>query len=162
MPTLKQLPLKSSPTSIPTVKIKKEDRKGLIHLNKDVPLPDTYSEGTFPIDIIAIHGINGGPYSTWTHSNGSFWLGDFLTEEFPGARIFSFAYAAKVFLSFDTSDFEAFARGLLEGILAERKTAEVGSSQTLWHRIFWSFLTSSYSFSDARSYLSATAWVASF
>jgi hypothetical protein len=119
---LKHLLPKSSPTP------ENEDRKGLIHLNKDVPLPDTNSEGTFPIDIIAIHGINGGAYSTWTHSNGLFWLGDFLTEEFPGARIYSFAYAAKVFLSLDTSDFEAFARGLLEGILAERKTAEVGTS----------------------------------
>jgi hypothetical protein len=108
--------------------MKEEDRKGLIHLNKDVPLPNTYSEGTFPIDIIAIHGINGGAYSTWTHKNGLFWLGDLLTEEFPGARIYSFAYAAKVFLSLDTSDFEAFARGLLEGILVERKTAEVGTS----------------------------------
>jgi len=104
---------------------------GLIPLNSNTPIPDTYSEGTFPVDIIAVHGLNGGAYSTWTHpQNGMMWLRDLLPQELPGARVYSFGYASKVF-SLDTSGFEDFARELLEGIRAQRGTASVSGACSL-------------------------------
>jgi hypothetical protein len=74
-----------------------------------------------------VHGINGGPYSTWKHQNGTFWLRDLLTKELPGARVYSFGYSAKVFLSLDTGGFEDFARELLEDIRVERGTPAVSA-----------------------------------
>jgi len=83
------------------------------------------------VDIIAVHGLNGGAYSTWTHpQNGMMWLRDLLPQELPGARVYSFGYASKVF-SLDTSGFEDFARELVEGIRAQRGTASVSGACSL-------------------------------
>src|SRR5438034_11849508 len=48
--------------------------------------PDLGEEHVIPgaPDIVAIHGINGHAYKTWTHENGAFWLQDFLPEQIPG------------------------------------------------------------------------------
>src|ERR1700684_2527676 len=34
------------------------------------------SVGLNEVDIIAIHGLGGTPYKTWTHENGVLWLRD--------------------------------------------------------------------------------------
>jgi hypothetical protein len=83
-------------------------------------------EETFSLDIVALHGITGDAYDTWTHENGTFWLRDFLPKEFPGARIFSFGYPAEVFCTLGTGDLDSFARSLLEDLKCERRRKEVG------------------------------------
>lgn len=98
---------------------------GLFDLTKDVLIPEVYSKGTFPIDIIAVHGVNGGAFSTWTHDNGTFWLRDLLPKELPGARVYSFAYPAKLVFSRETGGIDEFARELLEAIRTQRNTEEV-------------------------------------
>ncbi|KAL2061254.1 hypothetical protein VTL71DRAFT_7527, partial [Oculimacula yallundae] len=115
--------LKESPIStIP----KRENRYGLLPLSN--PTPPSLSSPTarqFPVDIIAIHGITGDAYSTWTDKESSFfWLQDSLPKEFPGARIYSFGYRAEVFLSLDTGDFETFAGDLLDEIFSTRLSDE--------------------------------------
>jgi hypothetical protein len=80
----------------------------------------TKSEENYLLDIVAVHGITGDAYDTWTHDNGKLWLRDFLPEDFPGARVFSFGYDAEVFCSRSKGNIESFARSLLEGLTRER------------------------------------------
>jgi hypothetical protein len=82
-------------------------------------------EELFPVDIIAVHGIDGDAYNTWTHENGYFWLRDAVPEAFPGARVYSYGYPANIFMSLETGGFDDFARGLLLEISLERKSKEV-------------------------------------
>jgi len=99
---------------------------GLLRLNPNdlntdaVPPADNYS-----LDIVAIHGITGDAFSTWTHKNRTNWLRDFLPNAFPGARIFTFGYPAEVFWSRSDGDIDSFARSLLEGLKRERRQLKV-------------------------------------
>jgi hypothetical protein len=71
-------------------------------------------------DIIAIHGINGDAYKTWTHENGSLWLRDFLPEHIAGARVFSFGYPSEVAFTKAKGSIIDFGRTLLEQLKAYR------------------------------------------
>ena len=90
------------------------------------PFADAEVGKTYYVDIVAVHGIIGDAYDTWTHENGKSWLRDFLPEDLPGVRVFSFGYPAEVFLSLSTGDLDAFGRSLLEGLKRERRQKEVG------------------------------------
>ncbi|TVY14174.1 Ankyrin repeat domain-containing protein [Lachnellula arida] len=78
-------------------------------------------EGNCPVDIIALHGINGDAYSTFTGtSSQNLWLRDFLPRSFPGARIYTFGYDARVLFSLATGDISTFANNLLEDVCGVR------------------------------------------
>ncbi|EPE26751.1 Ankyrin repeat-containing protein [Glarea lozoyensis ATCC 20868] len=85
-----------------------------------------------PVDIVALHGIDGTPFKTWTWSDvesskkapDAFWLQDFLPEVFPGSRIYTFGYNAKIFLSKGTGNITTFATDLLENLLDIRTKRE--------------------------------------
>jgi hypothetical protein len=77
------------------------------------------------VDIVALHGINGDAYDTWTHRNGKLWLRDFLAQQLPGARIFTFGYPSEVAFTLATGRLGDFARSLLEELNYVRRTAEV-------------------------------------
>ncbi|KEZ46772.1 hypothetical protein SAPIO_CDS0062 [Scedosporium apiospermum] len=54
-----------------------------------------------PIDIIAVHGLNGDSMNTWTHFPGrgkpsTMWLRDLLPEKLPSSRVMTFQYDASV------------------------------------------------------------------
>ncbi|OXV07870.1 hypothetical protein Egran_04368 [Elaphomyces granulatus] len=77
------------------------------------------------VDIVALHGINGHTHNTWKHENGSLWLQDFLPHQLPGARVFSFGYPAEIItIASATRRIQDFARALLEGLRAVRRTLE--------------------------------------
>lgn len=42
--------------------------------------------------IVAVHGLGGDAFRTWTARNGTFWLRDLLPAEVPSARVLSFGY----------------------------------------------------------------------
>lgn len=42
------------------------------------------------IDIVAVHGPNDGPLSSWTHKSGVIWLTDILPKDLPNCRILPF------------------------------------------------------------------------
>lgn len=99
------------------------EKFGLFHLN---PVPTLPKEDalSYKLDIVALHGIKGDAYHTWTEKNGkieNFWLRDQLPNELPGARIFSYGYDADVLFSRATGTIEDFAITLLEDLVRERK-----------------------------------------
>jgi hypothetical protein len=44
-------------------------------------------EARSSVDIVALHGLNGDAYNTWTHENGKLWLRDFLAQQLLGWRV---------------------------------------------------------------------------
>ena len=87
----------------------------------DQKAPDT------AVDIVAVHGLNGKPLSTWTWeprwtlagSQSRLWLRDFLPKAIPGARIFTFGYDAAI-RNNSTAAITEFALELLDSIMNER------------------------------------------
>lgn len=77
------------------------------------------------IDIVALHGLHGDAYNTWTHQNGKLWLRDFLPQQLPGSRVFTFGYPSEVAFTLATGQLGEFARSLLEELNYVRRTAEV-------------------------------------
>ena len=95
---------------------------GLICLTPDLEEEQLSTESP---DIVAIHGINGHPIKTWTHEKGAFWLRDFLPEQIPGARVFSFGYDAQVAFTTSRARLDDYARSLLNG-LKRYRSVQVG------------------------------------
>lgn len=49
------------------------------------------------VDIVLIHGLTGHPYNTWYEdSRQVFWPEEYLSNDFPQARIMTFGYGAEV------------------------------------------------------------------
>jgi hypothetical protein len=90
----------------------------------DTP-PSEETSGPYDADIVAIHGLGGAPYRTWTHGSGKLWLRDFALDQLPGSRIYTFGYDSGVAFSKGTGTLRDFARNLLESVKLERRTPEV-------------------------------------
>ncbi|KAF7552049.1 hypothetical protein G7Z17_g4593 [Cylindrodendrum hubeiense] len=75
-------------------------------------------------DIVAIHGLNGHFFKTWTDSTAKFnWLRDAIPMTLPKARVMSFSYDSALQFSKSASDIFDFADQLLEYLLAERQSS---------------------------------------
>jgi hypothetical protein len=100
----------------------KSGKYGLFLLNPPKPRLDIAVRERYPVDIVAIHGITGDAFETWTDKKSKTnWLRDLLPKSFPGVRVFSFGYPADVFFSRETGRIADFARDLLEKLKRERK-----------------------------------------
>ncbi|CAN9235268.1 unnamed protein product [Alternaria alternata] len=77
-----------------------------------------YKSGIVTVDIVAVHGLNGEPFKTWSDGD-HFWLQDFLPKAIPSSRIFTFGYTADVF-SRNDMDILDCARSLLAGLDSHR------------------------------------------
>jgi hypothetical protein len=97
------------------------DKYGLILLNKGSGL----QAPKYNVDIVAVHGLGGGAYTTWTHDNGTLWLRDSLLKDLPSARVFTYGYDSTFVFSRGTSTLRDFARALLEDVRSERRLPEV-------------------------------------
>ncbi|KAH7019650.1 hypothetical protein EDB80DRAFT_676627 [Ilyonectria destructans] len=88
------------------------EKHGLFKLAESQP--DPLEPETYPVDIIAVHGLNGDAYSTWTHSSaGTLWLRDFLPIFLPGCRAYTYGYPSKLFCELSRGRVQEFGRGLL-------------------------------------------------
>lgn len=102
------------------------EKHGLFLLSSPSPTPDHAHVGEkYPVDVVAVHGITGDAFDTWTHENENLWLRDFLPNDLLGVRVFSFGYPAEVFCTLSTGNFDSFCRSLLEGLKRERRGKEV-------------------------------------
>ncbi|KAF3931486.1 hypothetical protein ABW19_dt0204811 [Dactylella cylindrospora] len=84
---------------------------GLVQLN-DPNLNVTDPTKRYELDVIAMHGLNGDIYRTWTKS-GNYWLQDQLPNHLPGARIFSYGYPSDLIFSKSVATIDDFAIDLL-------------------------------------------------
>jgi hypothetical protein len=73
--------------------------------------------------IIAVHGLNGDAFRTWTNEAGRCWLRDLLPNNLTSARILSFGYDARVF--------KLFGKTSADGVLshAQSLVAELASNR---------------------------------
>lgn len=63
----------------------------LFALTEEKASSDKTSE---PVDVVAIHGLGGNPYLTWTHpETGHLWLRDTLPSYISDGRVYTFGYA---------------------------------------------------------------------
>lgn len=92
-----------------------EDVRGF-HVLKDGAPPVT-------CDIVAVHGLAGHPYKTWSHGSGHLWLRDSLPDELTHARVMTFGYDASVF-SRSIADVRNTATALLAELNTLRKGVE--------------------------------------
>jgi hypothetical protein len=107
--------------------LERTEKYGLLEVaNPIVCSPRDALKTYYDVDIVAVHGLNGDAYNTWTHKQSQkLWLRDFLPTDVPGARIYSFGYPSEVAFSADTGKLEDWARALLEGLKAARAGKEV-------------------------------------
>ncbi|KXX73339.1 Ankyrin repeat domain-containing protein 50 [Madurella mycetomatis] len=85
------------------------ERFGLMSLSE--PSPDDPAQ--YPIDIVAVHGLAGDAYTTWTHENGVLWLRDLLPCFLPGCRVFTYGYPSQVAFRTSFAQVQEYARGLV-------------------------------------------------
>lgn len=83
--------------------------------------PGSSSQSEMPLlDVVFVHGLRGGPFKTWRLSEdkystksglvekideeagkqGTFWPGEWLPADFPGARLYSLKYKVHISMSF--------------------------------------------------------------
>ncbi|OJD27088.1 hypothetical protein ACJ73_01528 [Blastomyces percursus] len=82
--------------------------------------PLKYDSSKINLDVVAIHGLNGGSMSTWSR-NDKLWLRDFLPSTFPSARIMTFGYNANLFADCASGRITDFANNLIAMLAAERQ-----------------------------------------
>ena len=71
--------------------------------------------------IIAIHGLNGDQFRTWTEPESQkLWLRDFLSEDVPRARVMTFGYNATAAFENFKAGIREHARGLLGALMEKR------------------------------------------
>lgn len=74
------------------------------------------------VDIIAVHGFHLVTERPWTTSNqGTMWLSDLLTRDYPDARVFSYTYEVKAVFTGDWEGFENVVADLVTLIASVRK-----------------------------------------
>jgi hypothetical protein len=76
--------------------------------------------------IIAVHGLNGDSFRTWTEEKSKkLWLRDFLPQDLPRARIMTYGYNALPAFGNSVADIRDHARGLLESLVERREDGNV-------------------------------------
>ncbi|OCK91831.1 uncharacterized protein K441DRAFT_640868 [Cenococcum geophilum 1.58] len=84
------------------------------------------------VDIVAIHGLNGDAFGTWTDKEADdqnakeLWLETLLPQAIPESRIMTFGYNSAVTNSVSVSKIEDFATDLLIRLNGARNTEECG------------------------------------
>jgi hypothetical protein len=87
------------------------EKYGLFQLSDSIE--DNQAEDLQLPDIIAVHGINGSAFETWTHENGTMWLKDLLPKQLPGWRVYTFGYPAEIAFTRADGSIDEFASTLL-------------------------------------------------
>ncbi|KAK0127802.1 hypothetical protein ONS96_007307 [Cadophora gregata f. sp. sojae] len=74
------------------------------------------------LDIVAIHGLNGDKFRTWTEPTAEkLWLRDFLPDELPRARVMTFGYNAAAAFENSKAGIREHARQLLISLMEKRE-----------------------------------------
>ena len=99
---------------------------GLIVLSDELRGDQGSVKGAFVVDIVAIHGLNGDAYNTWTHRKSrNLWLRDQLPRDLPGARVYTYGYPSHLLFSKSKAQIRDYASKLLSCL----STARVGQER---------------------------------
>lgn len=100
------------------------EKNGLSKLAESKPASDLSGSTSFPVDIVAIHGLNGDAFSTWTHKpTGILWLRDLLPGYLLGCRVYTYGYPSKIF-SQSSERVQEYALNLLISLRDIREDSE--------------------------------------
>ncbi|PVF91850.1 hypothetical protein CPB86DRAFT_830360 [Serendipita vermifera] len=83
------------------------------------------SPGENPVvDIVAIHGLGGHRERSWTAANGTFWLKEFLKDDFPNARVLTYGHGADTHSCtyLPTQNLLHFAEDFVETLIRARES----------------------------------------
>ena len=98
---------------------------GLTQLSN--PAAEIPSAKKYNMDIVAVHGLGGHPFKSWTFNEKGkecFWLEDYLLKDLPGARVFTFGYNSNPFFSRSVQGIGDFAKELIDDLEVERLSPE--------------------------------------
>ena len=97
--------------------------------------------------IIAIHGLGGSAFKTWTDKDEHLWLRDSLPAHVPTARIMTYGYASTVVFGSSRMTIDDFSLDLLSrlGLMRQELAEKSGRSYS-------SAIVSAASFSSKPSY----------
>ncbi|KAI9853089.1 MAG: hypothetical protein M1838_001590 [Thelocarpon superellum] len=85
-------------------------------------LQDKPSDQERQVDIVAVHGLGGDAFGTW--SDGPLWLRDFLPQQVPCARIMTYGYDSIVAFSKSVANIDDFAVDLFTRLSDIRVTPQ--------------------------------------
>jgi hypothetical protein len=83
------------------------------------------------IDVVAVHGLQGDSYQTWTHENGTMWLESILPDKIPYARIMTFGYNSTIAFSGSAAKLEDKSIELINRLTIKRSSVENGSTRPI-------------------------------
>ena len=83
------------------------------------------------VDVVAVHGLHGDPFTTWESKDGGTWLEDILPKEVPSARIMTFGYDSAVAFSNSVAKLEHHALALLNDLSSKRKEIQRSASRPI-------------------------------
>ncbi|KAK7402702.1 hypothetical protein QQX98_011566, partial [Neonectria punicea] len=92
------------------------EKHGLFRLH-----PQGYHPSFCDVDIVALHGLSGDAFKTWTDEDDHLWLRDSLPEHIPNARIMTFGYDSALKNSTSRMTILDFAQDLLTRLVMERQ-----------------------------------------
>lgn len=76
--------------------------------------------------LVAVHGLNGDAFETWTHKESKvMWLRDLLPEELPNVRIMTYGYNSKFRHFTVPQDFWSLALKLVCELVDYRRAKKV-------------------------------------
>lgn len=112
-------------TSDASIVKQKGEKSGLFLISDGRPQKDEMGTESFGVDIVAIHGLNGDPYETWTDEETQIlWLRDLLPDKVPGARIFTYGYPSQLLCSKYKATISNYAENLLGHLESRRAASE--------------------------------------
>ena len=116
---------RSEKVDIADPKEPRSEQYGLFPIHTHEPsLSRTEEQVLYPVDIIAVHGLGGDAFRTWTHADGTMWLRS-IANDLPGVRVYTFGYDTGVLFSRATGTLQDFARSLSEHVRLIRRPHEV-------------------------------------
>ena len=83
------------------------------------------------VDVVAVHGLQGDLYQTWTHENGTMWLESILPDKIPYARIMTFGYESIIAFSSSAAKLEDKSIELINRLSMKRSSIENGSTRPI-------------------------------
>ncbi|RYP15106.1 hypothetical protein DL765_005929 [Monosporascus sp. GIB2] len=97
-------------------------RHGLFRLHPKPQHP--YNHLDFDVDIVAVHGLGGHAFNTWTDKDGHLWLRDSLPARVPRVRVMTFGYDSTVLFGSSRASINDFALDLTTRLEVERQHTE--------------------------------------